>query len=270
MIRVQDTLFHKRPDIYQDIEQKAYYQLQELHRNQRVQDDIFRILKNMPQIHLLTFPIEDENLCAFTLYKQKQFLYINSYLPLATQIFAAAHELYHVLYDGGQQERAQELLVDVEAFTEDENEMRANTFAACFLVPKHLLREEVSLLGIQSDGIRLTDVVKLMDAFSIPYKAMILRLHETGYLTLEQATKFLAVSDNNPQKGVMLLIQKTRHAIRWQKRTLEQEYSRFIELAVNCVQEHAIPFETVKSDFAILELEENVDTLFDEVKDIDN
>ena len=46
---------------------------------------------------MLRYPIEDTDLCACTfIRKGRMFVMINSALPLSKQIFAAAHELYHI------------------------------------------------------------------------------------------------------------------------------------------------------------------------------
>ncbi len=37
---------------------------------------------------VIYYPIADDEICGF--------VYINSYLPLEKQVFAAAHELYHI------------------------------------------------------------------------------------------------------------------------------------------------------------------------------
>lgn len=41
----------------------------------------------------------DDDICGFLYnYKKMKFTYINTYLPLEQQIFAAAHELYHIWF----------------------------------------------------------------------------------------------------------------------------------------------------------------------------
>ena len=71
-------------------------------KNNIIQDDIFNVIENYVIHHdmpfeLLRFPIRDEELCACTFIRQgRMFVMINSALPLSKQIFAAAHELYHI------------------------------------------------------------------------------------------------------------------------------------------------------------------------------
>ena len=71
-------------------------------KNNIVQDDIFSVLENYVARHdmpfeLLRYPIGDAELCACTFIRQgRMFVMINSAIPLSKQIFAAAHELYHI------------------------------------------------------------------------------------------------------------------------------------------------------------------------------
>ena len=66
-----------------------------------MQDDIFRIVIEIDGVDLLLFPVEDNEFCGFICeYKGENFIYINTHLPYAKQIVAAAHELYHFINDG--------------------------------------------------------------------------------------------------------------------------------------------------------------------------
>lgn len=264
MISVDETLFSQEQDVFKDIESKALYQLQELNTAQVVQDDIFRILKNIKGLHLLKFPIEDQDLTAFTIQKEDTFIFINSHLPLEKQIFGAAHELYHVLYPNGDNKK-EEVLKDIEvSFNGDLSEKKANSFAACFLVPKHHLIQTINNLKINKEAIELIDIIKLMDVFAVPYKSLILRLYEINLLEKKQAEKLLLVPDRNPKKGILLLINQTRHAIRWQKVTVEYEYSNFIELLINNYKENIISFKQLKADFSKIINNENVENYLEE------
>ena len=67
-----------------------------------IQDDIFTVIENYARIkdiplEWLRFPIDDSELCACTFIRGGRiFVMLNSALPMAKQIFAAAHELYHI------------------------------------------------------------------------------------------------------------------------------------------------------------------------------
>lgn len=264
MINVNQTLYEQQPDVFKDIEYKAYFQLQKLNAGQRVQDDIFRIIKNIPGVQVIKFPVEDENLTAFTIQKKDVFIFINTYLPLEKQIFGAAHELYHVLF-GDDKVAKEEVLKDIEkSFNGDLNEMKANSFAACFLVPEHQLKQAIDNLKIDQKNIELIDLIKLMDVFAVPYKSMILRLHEIEIFGTPDAEKFLSIPDREPKKGVLLLIHQTRHAKRWQDPSNDYEYGSFIEAIIKNYSENIISFEQLQDDFYKIITDEKVETYLED------
>ena len=67
-----------------------------------IQDDIFAVIENyartkgMP-LEWLRFPIQDPELYACTFVRGGRiFVMLNAGIPISKQIFAAAHELYHI------------------------------------------------------------------------------------------------------------------------------------------------------------------------------
>lgn len=264
MISVSDTLFYCNRNQFNDIVKEAHYQLLKLNNNQIVKDDIFRILKNINNVHVIQFPVEDNNFCAFIVSKDEHhFIFINTALPLEKQIFAAAHELYHLLYEPRKNEG--EILNDLEApFNGNENEMKANCFAACFLVPENMLFSEIKFRQIEKkDNLELIDIIKLMDTFAVPYKTMVLRLHETGVITdVNKINELLMVLDRNPKTDVLYLINKTGHALRWQKTQRDDDYSSLKDLVLTNYENNAITFEKAKKDFELMGL--NIKDFMDE------
>lgn len=107
----------------------------------------------------------------------KPFVAINTSIPVDCQVFAAAHELYHIWYEEGPALLPADLLqreaVDLE-------ERLANRFAAEFLLDELLVRQELDLHGI--DKLDVRGVLKLADIFMVPYQAMAKRLQEVGLL----------------------------------------------------------------------------------------
>ena len=67
-----------------------------------IQDNIFTVIENYTKtkekpLEWLRFPINDQELCACTFVRSGRiFVMLNSGIPMSKQIFAAAHELYHV------------------------------------------------------------------------------------------------------------------------------------------------------------------------------
>ena len=114
-------------------------------KNNIIQDDIFNVLENYVARHdmpfdMLRYPIEDADLCACTfIRKGRMFVMVNSALPLSKQIFATAHELYHIYcyfeeHDSALLQSGSILasgIIDEEA--KEIEDMEANAFAAILL-----------------------------------------------------------------------------------------------------------------------------------------
>lgn len=255
MFKLIDTLIIKDKKLFREIEKQADEKLRDLNDYQRVKDDIFRIIKSFKDVHLVKMPIEDENITAFILNRDKKFIFINSYVPLEKQIFGAAHELYHIIYSNIIED---DLLQDAYNNIKDIEDFKANSFAACFLVPREQLKREIEIMGIDDKSIQLLDIIKLMDLFAVPYKTMVTRLYEIGFINDEIIIdKFLSIPDRKENEGVLALINKTRHAIRWQCRTNDIEYSNFIENAIDSYESGYVTKGEISDDFKYMNLNLN-------------
>ncbi len=194
-----------------------------------VQDDIFSILKNYARtkgisLELLRFPVKDEDFCALTcVRKEKIFVYINSWLPLSKQIFAAAHELYHIWCFIEEKDasvlRKGSLLnaSDMDEDVKNNEDSEANAFAGMLLIPSKVLFEQMKIYGISREKQNLEDIIQLMAIFSVPYKAVLLRLYEEGYMSPEHVNEFLKIKKEVLKKEIGYVVE----ADRWQNRTPE-------------------------------------------------
>lgn len=115
----------------------------------------------------------------------KKYIIINSENPLINQVFAAAHELYHYTYNFI--ENSQDSIVC--SFSKNEKEeIKANRFAAEFLLPEAALQDELeSFLLYSASSFSETSLTKqivfcfsLVIKYSIPLKAVLYRLKEEG------------------------------------------------------------------------------------------
>jgi Zn-dependent peptidase ImmA (M78 family) len=168
-----------------------------------VRDSIFEILlryaeTNKKTLKLLRFPIKDEDIWAFTCVKSGCiFVTLNTSLALNKQIFAAAHELYHIYrYVNDQEEdfvTHGSLLTTKETDTPDasEEDCEANAFAALILAPKEQIENQQKLKGKNFTDSDLDDLISFMDTFALPYKAMVLKLFECRRYNEEQAAVLL-------------------------------------------------------------------------------
>ena len=155
MCRVlENSLFMKDRKKYTKISECAISFNSLYNKNNIIQDDIFNILENYAARHdmpfdMLRYPIRDTELCACTFIRQGRiFVMINSLLPLSKQIFAAAHELYHIYCyfeedDSILLQSGSILESDIiEEEAKEIEDMEANAFAAILLAPKERLDEQ--------------------------------------------------------------------------------------------------------------------------------
>lgn len=193
-------------------------------KNNIIQDDIFNIIenfviKNGMSFELLRFPIDDKELCACTFIRQDTiFVMINSKIPLSKQIFAAAHELYHIYRYFNEDDSS---LLQSGSILESKNideakefeDLEANAFAALLLAPRDRLEEQSDVYDLNYYNIRLSTILKIMDIFAIPYKAAVIRLYEENKIGAKMAEDFLLIPDNEISKQIEI----TGKSSRWQE-----------------------------------------------------
>ena len=106
---------------------------------------------------------------------EKPFVAINTSIPVDAQVFAAAHELYHIWCD----EKAEAIPASILAETDehgtqlDVSELKANRFAAEFLVEENMLLQEMRIYTITSHKISVKDILQLASLFTVPYKTIV-------------------------------------------------------------------------------------------------
>ncbi|MDY5497279.1 MAG: ImmA/IrrE family metallo-endopeptidase [Anaerobutyricum sp.] len=197
-----------------------------------LRDSIFGVVENYARkkelsLEILRYPFRDDELWAFTFVKKGTvFLCVNTDLAMCKQIFAVTHELYHIrcYADNIDQSiiRGGSILdsrtaVDVAVSQED---LEANAFAGLLLMPDLIMKEQVALFGIEGENIGVDDVLKLMELFALPYKAIILRLCEGKIITEEKANDLLKYNSDYIQQRINL----TGKAKQWQLISKEMEY----------------------------------------------
>lgn len=193
---------------------------------------VFGIIENYARkkeiaLEILRYPFHDEELWAVTFVKKGTiFLCINSELAMCKQIFAVAHELYHIrCYAEGTDTDTirtgsvlESKVVDEVAMTQED--LEANAFAGLLLMPDGLMREQIRLYGIDEADIKVDDVLTLMEVFALPYKATILRLFEEGVITEAKAHDLLQYDASY----VLQRIELTGKAKQWQMNSVNIEY----------------------------------------------
>lgn len=189
-----------------------------------IRDSIFEIVLNYARkkelsLEVLRYPFKDDELWAFTFVKKGTlFLCVNSDLAICKQLFAVAHELYHIhcytenieqnVITGGS-------LLDSKTADElaaTQEDLEANAFAGLLLMPDIRMQEQAALFGISGENIKVDDILILMDLFALPYKAVVLRLVEGKVIKEEKARELL----NKGADFVAQRIKLTGKAQQWQ------------------------------------------------------
>jgi len=145
--------------------------------------NIFRLLESKG-IYLFKRPFHGNASAMFMKTDDAHMVIINSNKTLGHQVFSAAHELSHYLYDshlmGG--------ICTVYKYNQDmEIEKLADIFASHFLMPedgimKHLLKRTDN----GKKGITYTDIIYLQQYFNVSWSAMLNRVYNLGQISKTQ------------------------------------------------------------------------------------
>lgn len=211
-------------------------------QNDIIGQQIFSILGLYARV--IYYPLGKDSVWGFTRisgYSEeaqgRPFVAINSSIPVDCQVFAAAHELYHIWFDN-QVDVIPANIID--ETIDDRNELKANRFAAEFLVDEELLRKELRTYSIDTERIRMKDILKLADLFSVPYRTMVKRLNEINILTKMDRIKFLDVSEDKIKAA------RKRYAFSVPEADERITIDDLTDLAVDAYENQRITFEKLE------------------------
>ena len=235
------------PGIEADLEIKANGKIAEFRKTSRIiKEEIFGIIADSSIF--LQYPIEDDEFCGFVSSKKgRLFTFVNSYITFENQIFAAAHELYHIWFDKDIMTQGELLKNDVinpcEKIALPLKEKMANRFAAMFLVPKNVLKDEIEQMGIKKEELELNHIVKLMDTFSVSYKTMVRRFYEIDFISDDECLKWLDIPDNGEHSPVRIAQKRLQLGEEQQRRTKIIRFSGLADKAVTAFEQNKIDEE---------------------------
>ncbi|SES80984.1 hypothetical protein SAMN03080614_100931 [Anaerobranca gottschalkii DSM 13577] len=193
---------------------------QVVEKNNLIKDDILRLINDfivrfnksrvmgqdklsfsvLRENHLIQIPIDDEYWGGAIITKGSiKIPVINTAQPRVYQYFVAWHEIYHLFYDPNLREATHNIAVDM-----DLNERRADYFAA-----KMIFGNLYDYYYSLDDEDFIDRIIKCMDVFKAPYKAVLIELFEeavTKYNDLDLKEKILANFDNKPKSLVQKFI----------------------------------------------------------------
>ena len=195
---------------------------------------------------MIYYPLGDEAPWGFTRIvgsagdssASRPFVVINASIPIDCQVFAAAHELYHILHDSTVD------VVPASILTEQPdkpiNEVKASRFAAEFLVQETLLTREIKLHQIDKRQLSMRDVLKLAEIFCVPYRAMVKRLSETGIIDRKKTEDFLFISEQNVSEL------RARFSIAQPQATNRVAIDNLVDLSARAYEAGAITYERLE------------------------
>lgn len=165
----------------------------------------------------------------------KPFVAINSSIPVDCQVFAAAHELYHIWYEQNPDVLPADLL---KGQNQEISEKKANRFAAEFLVDEQLLKQEIDIYKIKKYTIK--SILQLASLFFVPYRTMVKRLFEISMISGSEADSFLSETEE------AIWQYKKRYSIPIINTDERVAIDNLVELAVNAYEKGLISFEKLE------------------------
>lgn len=194
-----------------------------------IRDDVFNILQNIPNCIVIYYPIDTEanedgcdgcHVVRTVKGIEKQLVFINTANTGERQAFSVAHELGHIWnVDGQLKDALPDTVFDVEEVI--------NRFAAELLMPEelfiaqligrvrhHIPDNNVTVLGL------IKIIVYLMNYFYSPYKAVVLRMEEIGFIDKNARDHLLTYKDSQIVKDIIQEEQYTRLGIITEKKSI--------------------------------------------------
>ena len=254
---LDDCLFEKDSQRYEKLKDIAASFSKSYIGNNIPCDHIFSIIetycrRNGFDIQIFRIPIEDEKIWALTSVKKGCiFVTVNTSLELNKQIFAAAHELYHIYcyIDGEDNELVNGSILTAENASDIDvamEEREANAFAALILAPLKQVEQQNKIADVGADSIAklMILVMFFMDCFALPYKAMVIKLLECKVIQKDEAESLL-IEEENIENFI-----KTRDGMgsRWLKRTYDNNLNAIKDMIEHNYKNEYISDEKANSD----------------------
>jgi len=159
---------------------------------------IFNYIENIFDSYILLYPLVTKKIAGFTR-KQAEVIqiFVNTSFNLSYQVFATAHELYHLIDLKEKSEdkfivcNQQDISVGIDDIDSDIEEIKANYFAAAFLLPKSVIEDRFYKYKNKKNS-EEDIVLKIMEIqyeYEIPFKTILKRLKELGIIGNEEFIK---------------------------------------------------------------------------------
>ena len=203
----------KRNSIYEDEVEKN---IDDFFETICINGDMTKLIKEVGSaLDILVFniPMKIDTIGAVS-YKTNysKYILLNSNQPRCKMYFAFYHDIYHVLNGASNIINEQKEVHFNEDYLSDENECKANLFAASVLMPKNTFKRIFKIYNEKETDLKIT-IFKLMNYFNSPYIAVLLRLFELNlikdlsyvndYLTLKEEDLFDEFKENGISDDIL-------------------------------------------------------------------
>lgn len=147
--------------------------------------DISKIMKEIGKkldVFIIELPMNDSDFGAVFLDTgYSKYLLLNSNQPRNKMYFSFCHDIYHILNGTPDYINEKREVHFNQDYTSNDNESKANLFAANLLMPEIEFKKMYELYKAYDNSIEKV-IVKLMNYFSSPFVAVLIRLYELEIL----------------------------------------------------------------------------------------
>ncbi len=145
--------------------------------------DVFAIVNQIEKLTFVHYPM-GEHISGICI-KEQDFclIAINSEMSYGRQRLSLAHELYHLYFDENKGFAVSAKKFDID----DEIEKKADQFASFFLAPYGALRMKTAQIQEKKPKLSMADVIRLEQYFGMSHQAMLWRLINEQYITIQEA-----------------------------------------------------------------------------------
>ncbi len=248
--KVLMTMFNKHT-----IEQKANKIIKQYAESDYGIHNVFSLIRSM-NIDLIRYPFDNERPAGFACrLAGRSIIVTNSSLILSREIFTAAHELAHILFDFNDVDN---IMVDID--NEHDNskvEKRAFHFADCLLMPEtHLIDFIKNELEKDAKSLDALDIVRMQKVFNVSYSALVWRLLKLNMI-------------NEPHKDTLLESQSVLKSVTlfdllgFEKTLLipygkTQVPEKYIDYVISNYENGFIPERSLDKVMSLMNLDETV------------
>ncbi len=177
--------------VISEIKEKALKSLMNYGKqNDVLGSQVFSILEQ--EATVLYYPVQDNNIWGFTKkIKDKVFVWINTAIAFEDQVLTAAYVLYHTWYDN----KDGIIMERDERLPNNERETIAERFATEFLINENLLEQQIITYHINTENLRIQEILRLSNIFTVPYDTMVRRLYEIGRINKEVYDQLISFTE---------------------------------------------------------------------------